>query len=66
MRAMVVMGLVMILGVVSDAATVRIAAAQPKSRLIDWHLKDVDEVLKRVEQSLIELEGLIDRAAGEK
>jgi predicted amidohydrolase len=45
---------------------VRIAAAQPKSRLIDWHLKDVDEVLKRVDQSLSELEGLIDRAAAEQ
>ncbi len=44
---------------------VRIAAAQPKSRLIDWHVKDVDEVLKGVDQSLSELEGLIDRAAAE-
>ncbi|HEV8379062.1 MAG TPA: nitrilase-related carbon-nitrogen hydrolase, partial [Tepidisphaeraceae bacterium] len=47
------------------AKGVRIAAAQPKSRLIDWHLKDVDEVLKLVDQSLSELEGLIDRAAAE-
>lgn len=45
--------------------TVRIAAAQPRARLIDWHLKDVDEVLKRVDQSLGELSGLIDRAAAE-
>jgi predicted amidohydrolase len=41
---------------------VRIAAAQPKRRSIDWHITDPGEVLKRVDQSLTELEQLIHRA----
>src|SRR5690349_8841191 len=39
--------------------TVRIAAAQPRARLIDWHVKDVDAVLARVDRSLTELEALL-------
>jgi predicted amidohydrolase len=42
--------------------TVRIGSTQPKSRLIDWHLKDPAEVLARVETSLGELEGLVHKA----
>jgi predicted amidohydrolase len=41
---------------------IRIAAAQPKRRSIDWHLTDPGEVLRRVDQSLAELEPLIHRA----
>ena len=41
---------------------VRIAAAQPKARLLDWHLKP-DELLPQVDKSLGELEALVDRAA---
>lgn len=44
--------------------TVRIGTLQPKSRLIDWRIKDRAEVLARVEASLGELEGLV-RKAGE-
>lgn len=42
--------------------TVRIAAAQPRNRSIDWRLTDPAEVLDRVGRSLNELEGLIRRA----
>jgi predicted amidohydrolase len=45
-------------------ATLRVAAAQPRNRTIDWKLTDPAEVLRRVEQSLGELEQLI-RKAGE-
>jgi predicted amidohydrolase len=45
--------------------TVRIAAIQPKARLIDWHVSDPDEVLARAEASLGELEGLLDQAAAQ-
>jgi len=40
----------------------RIGTAQPKSRLIDWHLKDPAEVLSRVDNSLAELETLVHKA----
>jgi predicted amidohydrolase len=43
--------------------TVRIAAAQPRARLIDWHIRDPEQVLGLVDQSLAELEALIDKAA---
>jgi predicted amidohydrolase len=44
--------------------TVRIAAAQPKNRTIDWKIDDQAEVLRHVDRSLDELEQLI-RKAGE-
>jgi predicted amidohydrolase len=44
---------------------VRIAALQPKSRLIDWRLTDSTEILAKVETSLSELEALIVKAAGQ-
>ena len=44
--------------------TIRVGSVQPKSRLIDWRLKDPAEVLARVEANLVELEGLV-RKAGE-
>ena len=44
--------------------TVRIGTTQPKSRLIDWKIKDPAEVLARVDANLTELEGLV-RKAGE-
>lgn len=42
--------------------TVRIGATQPRSRLVDWHLRDPDAVLSRVEDILGDLEGLVHRA----
>lgn len=44
---------------------VRIAAAQPKARLVDYKLQDSSNVLMQVEQNLVELEKLIARAAAE-
>src|SRR4051812_19036919 len=49
----------------SPSRTVRVAAIQPKARLIDWHLKNPDDVLARIDQSLGELEGLLDKAAAQ-
>src|SRR3954453_13266030 len=46
--------------------TVRIAAAQPRARLIDWHEKDADADLARVDQSLTELEALLEQAARQR
>ncbi|MHC4404121.1 MAG: nitrilase-related carbon-nitrogen hydrolase [Planctomycetota bacterium] len=43
-------------------STIRIGAAQPKSRLIDYRLRDPSEVLARVEASLDELEALVHKA----
>jgi predicted amidohydrolase len=42
--------------------TVRIAAAQPKNRTIDWKIDDAADVLRRVDQSLDELAQLIQKA----
>src|SRR4051812_44748391 len=47
----------------AQAKTVRVAAAQPRARLVDWHIKNKDEILGRVDKSLRELEGLMDQAA---
>jgi len=44
-------------------ATVRVAAIQPRSRLIDPKLTDPAEILRRVETSLDELAGLVAKAA---
>jgi predicted amidohydrolase len=41
---------------------IRVAATQPRSRLIDWRLDALPGVLDRVEQSLEELAGLVDQA----
>ena len=49
-----------------SAATVRLAAAQPKNRTIDWKIDDPAEVLRRVDTSLGELEQLIRKAADAK
>src|SRR5204863_2175024 len=43
--------------------TVRIAASQPKPRLIDWKINDAAEVLARVDRSLEELAGLVRKGA---
>jgi predicted amidohydrolase len=45
------------------ANAVRVAAAQPRARLIDWHMKNPQDVLAKVDQCLIELEGILDQAA---
>jgi predicted amidohydrolase len=45
--------------------TVRLAAAQPRSRLVNWHLKKPEEVLAQVDQSLAELERLVAQAAAQ-
>jgi predicted amidohydrolase len=42
--------------------TVRVAAAQPKSRLIDYRVRAPAEALAKVDQSIEELSALIDRA----
>jgi predicted amidohydrolase len=42
--------------------SVRIGATQPKSRLIDWKLKEPAEVLAAVDRNLAELAGLVERA----
>ena len=47
-------------------ALARIAALQPKSRLIDWRLTEPDQVIARVQSSLSELEQLIEKAAAER
>jgi predicted amidohydrolase len=43
-------------------AAMRVAAAQPRSRLIDYRLKNPADVLKRVDQNLEELAKLVDKA----
>src|SRR5436190_11265263 len=43
-------------------STMRVGTTQPKSRLIDWHIKSPAEVLSRVDASLTELEGLVHKA----
>ena len=43
--------------------TIRVAAIQPKSRVIDPALKDPAEILRRVEAALEELAGLVAKAA---
>lgn len=43
--------------------TVRVAAAQPRARLIDWHMRNPEDVLAKVDQCLTELEGILDQAA---
>src|SRR5438105_4592254 len=50
----------------ANAAALRIGAAQPKSRLIDYRLTNAVEVLARIDQSLKELEQLIHKAGAEK
>ncbi len=42
--------------------SIKIGSTQPKSRLIDWKLRDPDQVLAAVEKNLGELEGLVHRA----
>jgi predicted amidohydrolase len=49
--------------VASHGKTVRIAAAQPRSRLIDYHLTNYVEVLEHVDRSLDDFEQLIHKAA---
>src|SRR5439155_4383000 len=46
--------------------TVRVAAVQARSRIIDYKVKDPIEVLKRVDKSLDELEQIIHQAGQEK
>lgn len=46
--------------------TIRIGTVQPKSRVIDWRIKDSAEVLARLENSLGELEGLVHKAGEAK
>lgn len=44
---------------------IRVAALQPKSRLIDWRQKDPRQILEQVDAALSELENLVAKAAGE-
>jgi predicted amidohydrolase len=41
------------------------AAAQPRRRVIDWHMKAPKEVLAKVDQCLVELEAIADQAAAQ-
>jgi len=50
----------------SPGRTIRIGSVQPKSRLIDWRIKDAAEVLARVDANLAELEGLVHKAGAAK
>jgi len=45
---------------------IRVGAAQPRSRLIDWRLQDPQDVLAKVDQNLSELEGIIQQAAARR
>jgi predicted amidohydrolase len=42
--------------------TVRVGTLQPKSRLVDWRLKNTSDVLAKIDASLAELEGLVHKA----
>jgi predicted amidohydrolase len=53
-------------GVGQERRTMRVAAAQPKNRTIDWKIDDPVEVLRRVDRSLGELEQLIKKAGEAK
>src|SRR5688572_28496827 len=44
-------------------AAIRVAAIQPKARVVDPALKDEAEILRRVESALEELAGLVRKAA---
>src|SRR5262245_1673925 len=41
---------------------VRVGAAQPRSRLIDWRTRNPADVLARVDTSLADLEALVHKA----
>src|SRR5215831_15743797 len=47
-------------------ATVRIAAAQPRNRTIEWKINDAEEVLRQVGASLSQLEQLVHKAGEAK
>ena len=51
------------IGTAGKPATLRVAAAQPRDRTIDWKITEPAEVLRRVDRSLAELEQLIHQAA---
>jgi predicted amidohydrolase len=51
---------------VQSGRIMRIAAAQPKNRTIDWKIDDPQEVLRQVDRSLAELEELIKKAGQAK
>jgi predicted amidohydrolase len=46
--------------------TIRVGSVQPKSRVLDWRIKDPAEVLARVDANLVELEGLVHKAGEAK
>ncbi len=50
----------------AKSGTVRIAAAQPRNRTIDWKIDDPAEVLRRVDRSIEELKVIIDKAGQAK
>ena len=47
---------------VDNNEVVRVAAVQTKPRLIDWRLQDPKQVLAAVDENLVALESLIDKA----
>jgi hypothetical protein len=46
----------------SRRTAIRVGAAQPKSRLIDWHIRDRADVLRQLDKSLAELGVLVEKA----
>jgi hypothetical protein len=50
----------------SHQPMMRVGAAQPKSRLIDYHLTDAAKVLAQVDRSLGELEQIVQKAGAAK
>src|SRR6184192_857658 len=42
----------------------RVAAAQPRNRTLDWKISDPAEVLRHVDRSLEELEQIVHKAGG--
>src|SRR4051812_19731636 len=44
------------------ASKMRVAAAQPRNRTIDWKISEPSEVLRRVDRSLEELEPIVRKA----
>lgn len=50
----------------SGEETVRVAAVQAKRRLIDWRLKDPEEVLAAVDKNLVALEQIVHRAGEQR
>jgi predicted amidohydrolase len=47
----------------SSANPIRVASVQAKRRLVDWRIKDANEVMQEVDKNLTELEQIVEKAA---